>query len=325
MAPVHLVGRFDEPYSGACLELLALRDELAMRRPVECWSVTPPHTSYCANGVKAIRPFAGQFPRSGTLYWGGAHVPPDVWLKYARFERVIVHVNLASYVRLFALIEILRDTTSLEPELVFVSESLRLTAGLPGQVLYSVMALGPLQAVADARWRDDRRRMPVTIGRVSRDALDKHHPQDVWIYRMLVAAGHSVRIMGGTCLTAELGGVEGIELLPAGAEPVTAFYDSLDIFFYRTGSTAEAYGRVVAEAMAAGLPVVVGDRGGYVEVIEPGVTGYVAHTQEEAWDALAALASDAALRKQMGVAATASIQRFHGPAAVAAGLAACGL
>ncbi len=322
-SPVHLVGRFDEPHSGACLELLALRDHLACWRPVECWSVVPPHAAHAVQGVKAVQPFAGQFPRRGLLYWGGAHVAPDVWLKYTQFERVVVHVNLASYARLFALIDILRETTSHEPELVFASESLRLTAGLPGRVLYSVMDLGPLMAVASARRRDVIPGRPVTVGRVSRDVPDKHHPLDSLMYRMLAAAGHRVRIMGGTCLAAQLQGVEGVELLPAGAEPVAGFYGSLDIFFYRTGSTVEAYGRVVAEAMASGLPVVAENRGGYVEVMQAGTTGLLINSQEEAWDALEALATNPLLRQQMAAAAASGICRFHGPEATASALALC--
>ncbi len=323
LSPVHLVGRFDEPYSGACLELMALRDLLAVWRPVECWSVVPPHAAHAARGVKVVQPFAGHFPRRGLLYWGGAHVAPEVWLKYTQFERVVVHVNLASYARLFALINILRETTSHEPELVFVSESLRLTAGLPGRVLYSVMDIVPLMAVAADRRHDTGWGKPVTVGRVSRDVPDKHHPLDPLLYRMLAAAGQRVRVMGGTCLAAQLEGVEGIELLPAGAEPVDVFYGSLDIFFYRTGSTVEAYGRVVAEAMASGLPVVVENRGGYVEVVEAGTTGLLVKSQEEAWDALQTLVASPSLRRQMGVAAASGICRFHGPEATANALAFC--
>jgi hypothetical protein len=158
-SPLHLVGYFDNPYAGAELELVALAGLLLPYRPVQ-----------------AIQPFAGQFPREGELCWGGAHVPPAVWLKYARFGRVIVHCNLASYERLFALIEILRDTTLLEPELVFASQALRLTAGLPGRVVYSLMDIGPFLQVGRARTVSGAGRL--TVGRVSRDAPDKHHPQD---------------------------------------------------------------------------------------------------------------------------------------------------
>ena len=56
---------------------------------------------------------------------------------------------------------------------------------------------------------------PFTVGRVSRDALDKHHPEDPALYRMLASRGLRVRIMGGTCLASALVGVEGVELLPA--------------------------------------------------------------------------------------------------------------
>ena len=319
-ATFHLVGYFDDPYAGAEHELLALARLLARLRPVQLWSVVPPHSGYAKQGVMAVQPFAGKFPLHGVLIWGGAHIPPALWLKYARFERVILQCNLANWERLFDLIEVLRETTSIDPELVFVSQALRLTAGLPGRVVYSPMDIQPFLQAAGSRARPAGG--PLTVGRVSRDAPDKHHPLDPDLYRMLAAAGWRVRIMGGTCLAAELQGVEGVQLLPAGAEDVVDFYQALDIFFYRTGTTVEAYGRVVAEAMASGLPVVAGNLGGYAEVIVPGETGFLVASQEEAWDALQALADNAGLRGAMGRAGMRQAELLHGEAAISAALAA---
>ena len=318
--PLHLVGYFDNPYAGAELELVTLASLLLPFRPVQLWSVVPPHRHFAAQGVKPIQPFAGQFPREGDLYWGGAHVLPAVWLKYARFGRVILHCNLASYERLFALIEILRDTTLLEPELVFASQALRLTAGLQGRVVYSLMDIEPFLRVGRARSISPDGRL--TVGRVSRDAPDKHHPQDPALYRLLAAHGWQVRIMGGTCLVDQLGGVEGVELLPSGAETVPDFLRTLDVFFYRTGTTLEAYGRVVPEAMASGLPVVAGRLGGYAEIMISGETGFLVDSQEDAWDTLEQLAGDATLRHAMGQAAMHQAERLHGGAAIAAALSA---
>lgn len=314
--PIHLVGRFDDRFAGAERELLALRDALQGRCELQLWSVVPPHAWYAAQGVQAVQPFGGRFPRSGVLVWGGAHVAPAVWLKYTRFARVLLHCNLASWERFFALIEILRDNTALDPELVFVSQALRLTAGLPGHVAYSPMDIAPFLQAARARspWTGG----PLTVGRVSRDAPDKHHPQDPDLYRMLAAAGWQVRIMGGTCLAQQLEGVAGVELLAAGSEEVTDFLQSLDVFFYRTGSTVEAYGRVVAEAMASGLPVVAGHLGGYAEVVISGVTGFLVQTQEEAWDALGRLAQEPSLRAGMGRDAMQAAQALHGGEALEA-------
>jgi glycosyltransferase involved in cell wall biosynthesis len=121
--------------------------------------------------------------------------------------------------------------------------------------------------------------------------------------------------MGGTCLAPALAGVDGIELLPAGAESTPDFYRSLDAFFYRTGASTEAYGRVVVEAMAAGLPVVAHARGGYAEVMVDGVSGMLIQSQEEAYDAVMRLANDAGLCRSMGEAGKQQALAVHGPEA----------
>jgi glycosyltransferase involved in cell wall biosynthesis len=316
---LHLVGCFDDPHAGAERELLDLATALAPLRPVTLWSVVPPHPWYVQRGVRPVQAFSGLFPKAGVLVWGGAHVAPGLWLRYARFDRIIIQCNLASWERLFALIEVFRETAGREPELVFVSRSLQLTSGLPGTVVRSPMDIQAFQQVGGRR---GERSAPLTVGRVSRDAPDKHHPQDPMLYRMLAARGWRIRILGGTCLAAELAGIPGVELLPAGAEDTVDFYRSLDIFFYRTGTTVEAYGRVIVEAMASGLPVVAGSHGGYAEVMLPGVSGMLVDTQEAAWDALEALGSDAGLRSAMGQAGRHQAEQVHGEAASRAALAA---
>ena len=316
----HLVGYFSDPHAGAERELLSLAQGLASAgSAVSLWSVVAPHPVFAQQGVRAVQAFAGQFPRKGVLLWGGPHVPPGLWLKYGGFDRVIIQCNLAAWDRLFALIEVFREAGAPEPELVFVSRALQLTSGLPGRVIHSPMDIGALLRAGAARGM--RQAGPLTVGRVSRDAPDKHHPQDPMLYRMLAAQGWRVRILGGTCLAGELEGVAGVELLPAGAEDVADFYQSLDVFFYRTGSTVEAYGRVIAEAMASGLPVVVGRHGGYAEILAGGAQGFLVNSQEEAWDALQVLRDDASLRMRMGKAAMKQADRLHGTAANAAAIA----
>ena len=318
-ALLHLVGSFDDPHAGAERELVDLAAALAHTRRVTVWSVLPPHPWYVQRGVRQIQAFSGQFPQGGVLIWGGAHVAPGLWLRYARFERVIVQRNLASWERLFTLIEVFRESVKQEPELVFVSRSLQLTAGLPGRVVRSPLDIEPFLKAAGAR---KARSTPVTVGRVSRDTPDKYHSQDPMLYRMLAARGWRVRILGGTCLADQLRGVAGVELLPAGAEDTVDFYQSLDIFFYRTGATVEAYGRVIVEAMASGLPVVAGGHGGYTEVMLPGETGLLVDSQEAAWDALIDLGKDAALRAAMGWAGMRQAEQVHGAVATRAALAA---
>jgi glycosyltransferase involved in cell wall biosynthesis len=322
---LHLLGRFSELYTGAERELLDLRRLLAGRRPVKLWSDVPVNRAYAAEGITAIQPFAHQFPKDGTLLIGGVHLQPGIWLKYTRFERVILLHNLSNQGQLFAIVEGVRESTGLDPELVFVSKLLQRSAALPGRVIPSLLDLAPFLEVAAGRFDespgDQDASRPFTVGRVSRDFLDKHHPHDLALYRMLASHGIRVRIMGGTCLAPGLGGVPGIELLPAGAEPVPAFYRSLDAVFYRTGMFTEAYGRVVLEAMGAGLPVVAHTAAGYVDVMAHGVSGFLIESQEQAYDALAALKESAGLRRQIGLAARQKAIEVHGTQATERDLA----
>ena len=306
---LHLLGRFTQRFTGAERELLDIQRLVAGRRPVKMWSDAPPHAAYAGQGITHLQPFVQQFPKDGVLLIAGVHMPPGVWLKYTHFERVILFYNLANHGQLFSAMQSIRDATGREPELVFVSHLLQASVGLLGQVIRSLMDLQPLMDVAAKRVAANR---PFTVGRVSRDALDKHHPDDPALYRMLASRGIRVRIMGGTCLAPALQGVEGVELLPAGAEPVADFYAGLDAVFYRTGASTEAYGRVVLEAMASGLAVVAHARGGYAEVIQDAVSGFLIHTQEQAYDALMRLSQSIELRIAMGQAAMLRANQIHG-------------
>ena len=316
LSTLHLLGRFTDLYTGAERELLDLKCLMEGRRTVKLWSELPVHAAYAAEQVSAIVPFAQQFPKDGTLLIGGVHLQPGIWLQYTRFDRIILFHNLSNQLQLFSIIDGVRRFTGIDPEIVFVSRLLQRSAALPGVVIPSLLNLAPFLEVAARRFGEipggSTVSRPFTVGRASRDFLDKHHPHDLALYRMLASRGIRVRIMGGTCLAPGLGGVEGIELLPAGAESMMDFYASLDAVFYRTGMFAEAYGRVVLEAMGGGLPVVAHVAGGYAEAIEHGISGFLIESQEQAYDALIALYASVDLRRQTGKAARQKAIAVHG-------------
>ena len=87
----------------------------------------------------------------------------------------------------------------------------------------------------------------------------------------------------------------------SGAELATA-YASLDVFL--NPSQTETFGNVTLEAMSSGVPCIVAEATGSVDLVEPGESGLVVSTQDPArWaDAVEAL-RDPATRKAMGTRA----------------------
>ena len=69
----------------------------------------------------------------------------------------------------------------------------------------------------------------------------------------------------------------------------------------------ESWGRVVAEAMATGLPVVVHANGGYAQLIRHGENGFVFHRDDEAIQHIRDLANSPALRRTVGTAARETV------------------
>ncbi|MES2185379.1 MAG: glycosyltransferase [Pseudomonadota bacterium] len=311
LSPLHALGQFRDPHVGADRELLDIAALLRGHRPVQLWADGPVHPWYAAQGVQSLRAFGGAFPHKGVLVLGGIHVNLGQWLAHTHFERLVIRYNIAHHRRLFLLIEQLRCVTGLEPHLSFISAELQGAVDLPGSVEATLVRLAPFLAVS----RPPPGSRPFTIGRASRDEAGKHHPDDPALYRMLAARGIGVRVMGGTCMAAALAGVPHVELLPAGAEEMPVFLQSLDAFFYRTGSTYETYGRVVVEAMAAALPVVSTPRGGQAALVAHNECGFLAQDQEAAHDALLRLAAEPALRLRMGATARYQALARHGPGA----------
>jgi len=83
-------------------------------------------------------------------------------------------------------------------------------------------------------------------------------------------------------------------------EDLSRAYASADVFVFP--STTDTFGNVVLEAHASGVPAVVTDMGGPMEIIEPGVSGLVARGRDvrSFADAIITLAGDPALRGRMG-------------------------
>jgi glycosyltransferase involved in cell wall biosynthesis len=119
--------------------------------------------------------------------------------------------------------------------------------------------------------------------------------------------------MGGSCLQAELTSCgDKIEILPVGAFEPQRFLQDLNCFFYRTAHEwIEPFGRVVMEAMACGLPVVCGNRGGYVQVIEHGRNGFLFERDDEAFEIIQRLRHDPQLASSIGSAGRETVEQLY--------------
>lgn len=85
----------------------------------------------------------------------------------------------------------------------------------------------------------------------------------------------------------------------------------MDVFF--NPSVTETFGNVTTEAMAAGVPVVAARATGTVDLVEPGVTGFLAEPKDVAGyaNAIGWIVADPALRHRMGEAGHAAAKAYR--------------
>jgi glycosyltransferase involved in cell wall biosynthesis len=101
-----------------------------------------------------------------------------------------------------------------------------------------------------------------------------------------------------TALAGDLGVADAVEFAGP-TEDISSAFASLDVLL--VPSWEEPFGRVVAEAMAAGVPVVATVRGGPAEQMEDGVTGFLVEPRRpELWvEPICRLLEDQALRTRV--------------------------
>lgn len=85
----------------------------------------------------------------------------------------------------------------------------------------------------------------------------------------------------------------------------------MDVFF--NPSVTETFGNVTTEAMAAGVPVVAARATGAIDLVEPGVTGFLAEPRDVGGyaDAIARIVADPSLRRGMGDAGHAAALAYR--------------
>ena len=303
---LHLINPLWDPSGGADWRTIETWRLLRQHAAVRLWSEFSPAAAFAHFPVERIRPLRLRFPRDGTFVFVGTYFRIGHWTRLAAPERVVIIYNTDQPDRLAKNVERL-ERAGHAVEIIYTSRALRRRHRGQGRVLES-----PIDVQRFCPPAARRPPRPFTVGRLSRDIRTKHHEEDPALWRALARAGCRVRLMGATCLAGEIGSDPNIELLPAGAEDAAAFLRSLDCFVYRTSTRwFEAYGRVVVEAMATGLPIVAGDRGGYTEHLRDGANAHVVGTTQDAIARVLALAAQPSEAARLGAAARRHAVAFN--------------
>jgi glycosyltransferase involved in cell wall biosynthesis len=131
----------------------------------------------------------------------------------------------------------------------------------------------------------------------------------------LLVVGRGPRLPELHALARRLGVDERIRFCPDVSDAdLPQYLRAADLFVFPSQNRQEGFGLVVAEALAAGLPVVIADMPGVREVIEPGVQGVLVEPmiQQDLVAKLKALLDDAEMRRRMGLAARARAEERFG-------------
>lgn len=141
-------------------------------------------------------------------------------------------------------------------------------------------------------------------------------PPDV----VLVVVGRGPTLPNLTSAARRLGVEDRVRFCPNVSDAdLPSYLRAADVFVFPSQNRLEGFGLAVAEAMAAGLPVVIADMPGVREVIEPGREGLLVEPllPDDLAAKVGALLDDPARRRSMGEAARKRAEERYGVASVA--------
>lgn len=155
----------------------------------------------------------------------------------------------------------------------------------------------------------------VHIGRISRVDKDKFTRFNSQIYAGIISPKPKVgHFLGWGPKAHEVTGTlpTWIKTYPNhNTLPVSKFYDTVD-FIVQPTNTTENWPRIGLEAMHAGVPLVVDNRGGWQYMIEHGVTGFLCNNERDFMYYGSRLAYDLDLRNQIAYNARKKAEEISG-------------
>ena len=299
---IHIVNPMIDPTGGSEWRAVSLYRELCGVAEPILWRRKMGSSETFGVPSRPLSLARAQFPRGGTLTFVGVYFGIGSWIWLARPRRVVLCYNTPDPDRLDRCVEKIRRACGFDPDIVFPSQSLADSVpkheGIVEPSIVDVDRFLPAE-------RDGNR--PFTVGRLSRATDEKHDPADLEFYDRLVDAGIEVDILGSTDAMRALPERPGRRFRAAGSVPAEEHLANIDCFYYRTSlGWSEPWGRVVVEAMASGLPVLLERRTGASSAIEHGRNGFIFDSEDEAFSIITRLREDPELRRSVGEAARAT-------------------
>lgn len=279
--PVHLINPMRNAAGGSEWRTIQIFELLAEVTEITIWTPESPDPTLLGRvPIRRIDARSGAIPKSGNIVFIGTYFKVDPWISHSRPNRVIFIHNIDSDYSLRSALES-AHSAGVIPEVAYASADLRERSKGPyGEVHPSPIDFDRFKPMP----RGDR---PFTVGRVSRDVILKHHPDDAQFYRRLAERGVKVKILGGNLFEPELSELANVTLLRENSMAVEEYLSEIDCFYYRTHPEwYETWGRVVLEAMACGVPVVAEGRHGYREYL---TSDQAFETESEAYEKIMAL------------------------------------
>jgi glycosyltransferase involved in cell wall biosynthesis len=307
MKAIHIFNRFHNPYGGSELEALHLFSALREKAEVYLWATSSRASEVVKKQfpVRRVGLTGWGFPNGGNYVFVGSHWGRGLWPYLVGKPDRVVYVYNTFHPKITALTSRARPLLSWpRTEYIFISDFQKKLLSLDGTVHPSPIDIQQFSP------KPRRESSQLAIGRLSRDVPEKYHPDDLPLFTDLARQGCKIRLQGATCVRDKLRHPN-IEVFPEGHTSAAEFLHGLDIFYYRTRSVVETFGRVVIEAMACGLPVVCHSFGGYADWIHNGENGFLFDTPDEARDILDQLRADPDLRRRVGHNARTTVEGMY--------------